>query len=79
MLDPKCPDCNNTNDFTVIGLEDGRIRLRCENCLHDHLAENGPSLVPCHLIVCSNWVEVGVGYCTSHRSPLERPPYVAVS
>ena len=76
MLDPQCPACKNTNDFNVIGLEDGKIRLHCSQCLHDFFAEEGPHLRPCGWILeegwgCPNWIPDGVTSCSKHQAVVD--------
>jgi len=60
--DPQCPSCGSV-DTTVIGLEEGQLRLKCDGCLADWLEPNGPDLKPCESGQCNNWVPEGTGYC----------------
>lgn len=60
--DPACPSCGS-GDCTVMGLEDGSIRYRCQHCLNDWL-DAGPDLKLCDTPDCENWVQEGIAYCT---------------
>ena len=69
--DQQCPACG-TCDISVVGLEDGRLRVRCDTCLHDYLAETGPDLKPCNED-CGAWVQEGIkvcGNCARMGAPL---------
>lgn len=62
----KCPSCNEES-FEVIGLVDGRLKLRCDYCLHDWFTKDGPELKHCESLICSSWVLEGIcDACKEH-------------
>jgi transposase-like protein len=56
MIDVNCPACG-AEMAHVIGLEDGRIRYRCDLCLNDWLEREQPGLRLCSNPRCVNWVQ----------------------
>jgi transposase-like protein len=61
-VEPQCPSCGGI-DLTVMGLEEGSLRYKCDNCLGDFLFHDGPDLKLCENLNCSNWVPEGIKFC----------------
>jgi len=66
MSEPSCPSCGAI-DTSVIGLEDGQLRYKCDSCLADWLEPNGPDLQQCENGDCPNWIPDGTVVCNTCR------------